>query len=399
MEDKISRIASLIIKHQTDELDVAEHRELNEWISESSENQKVYEGLINNQVLASKLEQFDDAEKGKEMAWDRLQSKELFNPAARVVRMRRWTRIAAAVAVLLLLSAGFLLWLRPNPKPIAKTEEKNHYKNDIPAPVGSKSRLILADGSSVLLDDAKNGELAKEGNTAIIKENGELNYKNGQRENEKIIKNNTLECGKGGFEKLTLEDGSKVWLNSNSSLTYPVAFIGNERRVSIKGEAYFEVAHNSAKPFMVDVNGKESVKVLGTHFDIMAYEDESEIRTTLLEGSVQVSKDNKIRTIKPGEQVRMSGDGEMRVVDSANVEQVVAWKNGLFDFDGTDIKSIMRELQRWYPIDVKFQPGVSGNFSARKLSKDAPISKVLGYFELTEGVHFKVEGNSVTVTR
>lgn len=399
MEDKISWIASLIIKQSTIGLDKTEQVELDDWINESPENRRIYEGLINNQTLATKLDQFDDAEKGKEMAWDRLQNRELPTQNVRVVYLRRWIKYVAAAAIIVSILAGYFLLVKPNPKPITKTEEKDRYKNDIPAPTGSKTRLVLADNTMISLDDAKNGKLAQQGNTVIIKENGELNYKNGKKGKDNGSEINKLITEKGGFSKITLQDSTQVWLNSNSTLTYPTAFVGSERKVSLTGEAYFEVAHNSAKPFIVNVNGKEDVKVLGTHFNIMAYEDESEIKTTLLEGSVEVTKNNISRKIKPGEQAQLNINGEINVVDSVNLDGVVAWKNGLFVFDGEDIVSMMRKLERWYDIDVKYEAGVSGKFSARKLSKDAPISKVLGYFELTEGVHFKVEGNRVTVTR
>jgi transmembrane sensor len=239
---------------------------------------------------------------------------------------------------------------------LKKSEAKHavsEAKSDI-SPGGNIATLTLADGRKISLTDAKNGQLAEQSGIKISKTaDGQLVYNITNAENSSLsLSYNTIETPPGGQYQVILPDGSKVWLNSASSLRYPVRFTGNERKVEISGEAYFEVAHNSKMPFRV-INSNQIVEVLGTHFNIMAYPDESSTNTTLLEGSVRIIKENKSKIISPGQQTRVkNGDIDVASVD---VTQVTAWKEGYFMFKNEDIQSIMRQISRWYNLEVKYQ--------------------------------------------
>jgi ferric-dicitrate binding protein FerR (iron transport regulator) len=207
---------------------------------------------------------------------------------------------------------------------------------------------------------------------------------------------NTISTPKGGQYQVTLSDGSKVWLNAASSLRFPATFSGKERKVELTGEGYFEVAHNKKMPFHVTVNDLD-VEVLGTHFNINAYADESAIKTTLLEGSVKVVKGNETKIIEPGEQASVTtSEDEINVKQQVDLEQVVAWKNGIFQFERADIESVMRQISRWYDIDVDYHGRVSEHFGGT-ISRDVNISDVLKMLEMTGGVNFKIDGKKVIV--
>jgi transmembrane sensor len=302
-----------------------------------------------------------------------------------------WLRIAAAASIILCISIGgyFLIQEKQSTQQTAQT-------HDI-APGGNRAILTLSNGSTIDLSAAKNGKLTNQGSMVINKNtNGQIVY--ADSENDSPSQNdgfNIATTPRGGQYQLVLADGTKVWLNAASSIKYPVAFNGNERKVELTGEAYFEVAHNKEKPFRVISNGQE-VEVLGTHFNINAYSDESAIKTTLLEGRVKVTSGEKSKMLKPGEQAQLD-NGNILVAD-VDVDDVVAWKNGFITFKNADIKSIMRQLARWYDVEVKF----TGNISElRSFTGDMPrnsrLSEVLKALELSN-INFKIDGNKVTVS-
>jgi ferric-dicitrate binding protein FerR (iron transport regulator) len=198
---------------------------------------------------------------------------------------------------------------------------------------------------------------------------------------------------------MTLSDGSRVWLNAGSSITYPVAFVGNERKVQINGEGYFEVAHNADKPFVVS-KGDVSVTVLGTHFNVNAYDDESDVRVTLLEGSVEVKSkvgSGKSKVIKPGEQAKVISNGQLTISKDVDLDEVMAWKNQQFIFERLDLASIMRQLSRWYDIEVNYEGKMPSNKFSGIISRTRNISAVLEMLKGTGDLQFKVDGKIVTV--
>ncbi len=269
-------------------------------------------------------------------------------------------------------------------------------KNDV-APGGNKATLQLADGRTIILDSTDDGNIANQGQTQIIKIDGQLAYNSAGTSAEILY--NTISTPRGGQYQLILADGTKVWLNSASSLRFPSNFTGDERKVTLTGEGYFEVAKNAAMPFKVEVAGKEEVKVLGTHFNINAYEDESNINTTLLEGKVEVTSfANKFSNIlSPGQQAKLNTAGQIKINNQVDVEQVVAWKNGVFQFgDEMDIYSVMKQISRWYDLEVTYKGNVSGDIGG-SISRNVTVSKVLNMLEIASELKFEVNGRKVLV--
>lgn len=302
---------------------------------------------------------------------------------------RIWKRVAAAAAILLVCSiTGYLLLNKHTPP-----QQSAQIKYDI-APGANKATLTLANGREIVLTDAKNGKLAAEDKTMITKTaDGQLVYSGTDNNND--LAYNTMSTPRGGQYTLTLSDGTVVILNAASSLKYPASFTGNERKVELTGEAYFEVAHNKAKPFKVVTNG-QTVEVLGTHFNIMAYNDEAEIKTTLLEGAVKLSDQHDAILLKPGQQGYISKESSKFKAVNVDVSEITAWKDGLFVFNGTDLHSLMRQLSRWYDVEVVYEPGVKDDVFFGKIRRKSNLSKVLKILELGD-VHFSIEGRKLIV--
>lgn len=313
----------------------------------------------------------------------------------RTAKRNFWLQTAAA-SFILLLSAGLYFYKRTEPVTIAS--DKKEIPVDIPAG-GNAATLTLADGTRIILDDAKNGVLASEGNTSVKKtKDGLLVYdlSNLNTSLNSKLSYNTISTPNGGQYQVILPDGTKVWLNAGSSLTFPTTFSANERKVKMEGEAYFEVARNKSAPFRVETMG-QTVEVLGTHFNVMAYHDESSVQTTLLEGSVRVIKNKKSRIIVPGEQARVKGD-EISVT-TEDTKAVTAWKDGFFVFKSENLPSIMRKISRWYNAKIEYEGNVSNKSFGGKISRSRNISEVLEMLELTGSVHFKIApGNERRIT-
>ncbi|MDB5116577.1 MAG: hypothetical protein JWQ79_2069 [Mucilaginibacter sp.] len=256
--------------------------------------------------------------------------------------------------------------------------------------------LTLGNGRQIQLDNAKDGILVKNGKAAIKKiKSGEIVYDvNGKPADNSTNSMNTISIPRGGQYQITLSDGTKVWLNSVSSLTYPTNFTGNERLVELKGEAYFEVAHNEKMPFKVRTNGAD-VEVLGTHFNIAAYEGESAIKTTLLEGSVRLSNKTSVVKLVPGEQGVINENTDKIKIKEVNINEVVAWKNGSFVFRRANIQEIMKQISRWYDVDVEYRGNVQDQYFGGTYSKYKDITELLKGLELTGLIHFKIEGRRI----
>jgi transmembrane sensor len=306
-------------------------------------------------------------------------------------------RIAVAASVLLIISIGYFKLTRES-APIAKNNSKqiSTHSNDI-APGGQKALLTLADGTQIDLDSASNGLLTQQGNTKVIKlANGQLQYNSNQSSSEILF--NTMSTPVGGQYRLSLPDGSKVWLNAASSIHYPAAFSGKDRRVEITGEAYFEIAKNERQPFFVKINNGPEVKVLGTHFNIKAYTDEQEIKTTLLEGVINVSYGQKNKYLKPGDQAKIDKNGEMKLIANSNLEEAIAWKNGIFYFNHADLSTVLQQASRWYGFEVEYQGKVSAEdrFTG-KIAMSVNFSRFIKWMEWSD-VRIKVEGKKVVVS-
>lgn len=296
------------------------------------------------------------------------------------VRKIAWGRWVAAAAVILLLGAGAWYW--------GDQQKISHTTAQAIRPGSNKATLILADGSTVTLDSAGHRTI-QQGGTAITQSGGQLQYS--VQNNTSSISYNTLSIPRGGQFRITLPDGTNAWLNAASSLRYPTAFTGKERMVEVTGEAYFEVAKDAAKPFLVKINNKVTVQVLGTSFNINAYADEEAINTTLLEGSVKIWKDEESMILSPGQQVRIKA-AKMNLMKDVNVNKIIAWKNGLFNFEDDNLGEVMRQIARWYDVEVVFEAGIPERLYWGEIRRNTPLNKVLEVLEMT-GARFRVENN------
>lgn len=309
-----------------------------------------------------------------------------------------WISAAAAVVILFALSA-LLLKSFHRPLSTAMNKPKPSKVND-PGPGGNKAVLILANGKKIILTDASNGTLNQQGGIIVKKQrDGQLQYIVQRDKSEHAsgtISMNTISTPRGGQYQLVLADGTKVWLNAASSLQFPSSFAGKERKVELTGEAYFEVAKNKAMPFKVSFNHTE-VEVLGTHFNIMAYPNEAQTKTTLLEGSVKISNSLGQQLLLPGQQAITATNGTLKVIE-ADIDETMGWKNGYFVFHNADIHEIMKQAERWYDVDVTYKGNINDKQFGGRISRYKNISKLLENLELTGSIHFKVEGTKVIVT-
>jgi ferric-dicitrate binding protein FerR (iron transport regulator) len=316
--------------------------------------------------------------------------------ARRTWYARRWFSMAASV--LILLSISFGLWK------VSKHQNQEQQQNYATAPINkkivpgsNKAYLTMANGSVITLNGAANGTLASQSGIKVDKvKEGLLKYTTNDKVSSEETAFNLITTPRGGKYQVELADGTRVWLNSATSLKYPANFTGKERRVELSGEAYFEVAKNPSKPFLVTVNGV-TVRVLGTHFNIMGYNDEKAVKTTLLEGSVKLSYNAHEALLKPGEQGLLNTSQTGFEVSNVDVDDVVAWKNGFFAFNNEDIQTIMKRISRWYDVDVVFPEQFKRKNFGGTVSCFDDVSQVLKSLELTGSIHFKIEGRRIIV--
>jgi len=387
----------LFSKYLNEQCSPQEVKELLAWFS--AEDESVLRALI-----TASLEEMDVEDKDEDSKWssvtDRLFADiktQIKSEKGKVVPVlkRPWVQIAAAV---LLVVGGFAVF-----NLIKKTNPNQNVVNiDTPkqdADSGSnKAILTLADGSSIVLETAANGTVTQQGNSKIVKPaNGQLAY-NLLNEKTTEVLFNSIATPRGGQYQLIFSDGSKAWLNAASSLRFPVAFIGNERKVELTGEAYFEVAKNASMPFKVEIAGKGEVEVLGTHFNVSAYREEATANTTLLEGSVRViglaTGDSHI--INPGEQAQVDSKGQISVNKNADTKQAIAWKNGTFNFSNVDLAVALRQLSRWYDVDIKFEGSVPQRHFTGEIHRDLKLHQVLKLLE-ENNVFCRLEGKTLIV--
>ncbi|MGN6435831.1 MAG: FecR family protein [Agriterribacter sp.] len=313
-------------------------------------------------------------------------------------RMPAWGKIAAAIVAFVLL-AGTGYWLtqtltKENQIVAQQIEEGGN--KDI-SPGTNKASLTLADGSMILLDSVGTGNLANQGNTQIIKlDSGQLAY-NTENSYEPIAipQYNVITTPRGGQYSIVLPDGSKVWLNAASSLKFPIAFTGEERLVELTGEGYFEVAKNAAKPFRVRAD-QTIVEAIGTAFNINAYNDEPAQNTTLVEGKVKLTTPKNEVMLTPGQQAVVKQGNTTLVENVTNMEGIIGWKDAWFHFDDTDIKSIMRQVSRWYDVDIKYETNIQTTFTA-DIERSLPVSRLLRLLENTQTIKFRIGENTITV--
>ena len=389
-----SRLEYLFDCYVNEKCSLEEEKELMVLLAESENEQgmkKLLEKFIENMG--------SDIEMPKQVA-DSILQNILQKDKAKAISLKNgrrnfklWLRVAAAAVVILFISGvSYRILTKENKDQITASIAPSE-KTPAISPGGNHAILTIADGSTIVLDSVQKGKI---GNIIINKQNGLLIYDGSLSPKAGApVTFNTLTTLRGGQYQVVLPDGSKVWLNASSSLHFPTAFIGKQREVELTGEAYFEVVKNREKPFHVNVNGMQ-VEVLGTHFNINAYSDHDVIKTSLLEGSVKIRKGKLSDLLKPGQQGIFDKKEDKVEIKNVNMNEVIAWKNGLFEFDGAGIKTIMSEISQWYDVDIVYPGKVPVRNFEGKISREAQISDVLKILELS-GVKFNVEGKKIIV--
>lgn len=306
-------------------------------------------------------------------------------------------RYAAAAVILIVVSAAFFFIVKPG----ANKKELSARAAQHILPGGNKAILTLANGSSIILNDAQKGEIAKQSDISVTKTaDNQIVYKAGSKvsgDNNAAQMLNTISTPNGGQYQLVLPDGTKVFLNAASWLKYPAVFTGAERVVELNGEAYFEVAHNKRMPFIVK-SGGQTVEVLGTHFNINCYDNEPAIKTTLLEGSVRVTSGSNTAVIVPGQQAIVNGTARGDILKRmADVDKELAWKNGLFSFENDDLQTVMRQISRWYNVKIVYGGSIPDEKFFGEISRNSNLAEVFKILELNN-IQFDVDDKTVTVS-
>jgi transmembrane sensor len=310
-----------------------------------------------------------------------------------------WLRVASAAVVLVF--AGVVMYFHFKHNQIA--DVNNHITKVTPVPKhdalpgGDRAILTLANGKVITLDDAHNGTVARQGNTIVTKTaDGQLVYDMAKLDAASAVPSiNTIATPRGGQYQVVLADGTKVWLNAASSLRFPTRFTGSSRNVEITGEAYFEVTKNPLMPFKVTTSRGE-IEVLGTHFNVMDYNDEKLMKTTLLEGAVNLRSGNILSKLKPGEQAQVSAGGATKVVNDIDPEDAVAWKNGIFQFTDAGVDAILRQASRWYDVDVVYKGKIPQKQFTGSISRNVKASELLKMLRYT-GLDVGIEGKNIIV--
>lgn len=396
--------AELIIRHLKGELNQQEQELLIKWLAEDERNISFLESLKDNEAFKKDSQIFSSLDVNS--AWQKISEQTLQNQKPDTKFWEKFIGWKQTAIIILFLTTGLLFYTEFNKEKVSEVALKvNRYSKDDVLPGGDKAMLELADGSVVILGEANNGSLQEQGGVKIVKQDGRLIYNVAQGNPTDKISYNKISTPKGGQYQVILPDGSKVWLNAESTLRFPTMFTGNERQVELIGEAYFEVAKletsypsggtGKMMPFKVQIN-EVNIEVIGTHFNVMAYSNEKSVNTTLLEGSVRVSDltSNDSQLLKPGQQAKVNGGIKIINVDT---DEVVAWKNGFFHFNGADIQTVMGQIERWYDVEVEYENEITSKHFTGIISRGINASKVLDMLELTGGVKFEIKGKKIMV--
>lgn len=304
---------------------------------------------------------------------------------------------AAAALLPILFSIWFIFSSKSEDKQMAEAKSDSLETSTGILPGTDRATLTLADGSVVILDTADQESILGQQNVKLINVAGQITYKvSDQAVTGNEMQFNKITTPRGGQYKIELQDGTMVWLNAASSLRYPVAFTSNKREVELTGEGYFEVAHDAAKPFIVNLTDGTRVTVLGTHFNINSYSDENSIKTTLLQGSVLVKQGERQKELLPGDQAE-TGQNQFKVVHLSNTDQIVAWKNGYFSFNDDNLESIMRQLSQWYNVDIDFPQGVPNVLFSGELDRNLKLEELLEVFS-TLKINYQIENRKLIIT-
>jgi len=423
-----TRIRELIISRLKEDLTEEENQELQAWVHQSEENAMLFNQLMDPDFIKEALKESSELKLSIRNKIDQLLLEEelrtgglsLVNlqdsnlahlspteteeakiiylaPPAR--RSRAW--MYAAACLLLLFTGGFF-WFSRSSSPAVAAHSTNS-SNDV-APGGDKAVLTLGNDSTIVLENVANGHLALQGISRVSKDKNLLAYTaagtpalSSPSTSTAALVYNTLTTPRAGQFQVLLPDGSKVWLNNASSLRYPTAFTGQTREVSLSGEAYFEIAKDAAKPFIVRVN-ELAIDVLGTSFNVLAYADEPAIKTTLLTGKVSLASGGKQSMLVPGEQAVISKSGDWKRTKGVDVDEATSWQRGYFHFSHEDIGAVLRQLGRWYDVEVKFTIPVPDYTFDGEIDRTLSLSSILRHLEKSD-LHFQIDGRKLIVSK
>lgn len=392
----MEKIVGLIIKSFRGTLSPDEQREFDQWAGLSEEN-KNFVAQYTDENIREKVDRMASVD--WEAGWERFKKQHLPAPVPVVsMNTKRGRWIAAAAVLILLMSGLYFVFFNKQHNNVVHTSNTSNHPDILPGTY--KAALKVDDQQDLLLDTTSDLTLSTRTHGAVRADDALVYQQQDQAGRSKIITWNTVSTPRGGYYRVVLPDGTRAWINAESSIRFPSSFEGSQRKIQITGEVFMDVAKNASNPFIVETNGI-NIEVLGTQFNVNAYEDENAIVTTLLEGSVKVITPAGIRTLIPGQQLGvlpppMAGDGNSLQLRNVNVEAVTAWKNGNFQFEGSDINSIMRQVARWYNVNVVYEGKVDHAFVGH-ISRNEPISRLLQLLEMTGEVHFRIEGRTIHV--
>lgn len=389
-------IASLLRKHLKGTLTPEELQELNTWIAASEQHQRLWKDINDPGAQQEAIREM--AQYNGDAALEVFLAKHSSAPARRMHFLWRWQWAAAVVVVALAAGTYFLV---PSKQQAPAGFAHNAAISDI-APGRNGAILKLADGSQVALDSLQNGTVATQNGASIVLSNGQLVYNPGAATNNEVAYN-IISTPNGRQFRVTLPDGTQAWLNAASSIRYPVVFTGKHRNVEVTGEVYFEVAQNAAMPFQVAAGSHARIDVLGTRFNVNAYDNEESLNTTLLEGAVRVmplkalpETGNGI-VLRPGQQLQLSD--KARIIEQADIDKIMAWKNGFFDFDGMDLRYAMKQVARWYDVEIVYRGNIPDIKFYGKINRNISLAGLIRGLSGT-GVHLNIEeGKRLVVTQ
>jgi transmembrane sensor len=402
MSDRIDRLRLLLQESMRRELSYDEQVELDSYLESytAEEKKRLARELPGNEPLLREFSQYYQMRKELEQGVEHATPVQSIESPLRRIGWIQW--VAAASIIASIITAAIYLLNTNTEKNTAAINTPNASTNDVP-PGTYTARLRLSDGTSIILDSAGQGLLAQQGTALITNDSGNVKYQVQNRSNSELLYN-TLETGAGQSYALTLSDGTKVWLNAKSSLHFPVAFESNERVVVMQGEVFFEVAKNAKAPFKIQIvkpsGEKAFAEVLGTQFNINAYDDETSIHTTLVDGRIKISSATSSRSqiLTPGQQVVIDSEGNLEVKNEVNVERIMAWKEQRFYFRNDDLKTMMRQLARWYDIEVIYEGEVPNKTFTGMVSRNTNLSEVLTLLQ-SASVPFRIEGKKLVITK
>lgn len=376
MQPVENNISEIIYRYlQEDNLSEEERSALDRWLAAAEDHQNVLSKLGDTAGLQRDLMKLSFFEERVDDAWDRFRKERMVK-----VHLLKTIWFRSAAAVIILFGIGTYLWIQTQDRASVSAGRRSALVGSNISPGKSGAVLTLSDGTRMVLDSLTNGIIAAQNGAQVVLKKGLLAYDpDGQRPKETMY--NTMSTPNGRQFQLILPDGSKVWLNAASSIKYPTIFTGSERVVEMDGEAYFEIARNPKVPFKVKAN-KTEVEVLGTGFNVNGYNNEEAFTTTLIDGSVKINANKRSVILKPGQQAQTLANTEIQVVNGADINQVIAWKNGYFDFNNTDLRMMMRQLERWYDIRVVYEGAVPDVIFKGKMDRGVQLSDVVRFLKL-----------------